>query len=304
MDANHRSFSPFPWNLPGSIGTFAGDDGCTIELGIVQSHRDLLRQGVQHDLIRRFKAMTWTPLQNSVKAILLSGPGSFSYPASVVFVDGLDHTQTAAFEVDDRHGQQMSRDIPRGRHHRCHRQAFTGKPNETTVQKSKNVSTKIPSLLVLAAQGNKWKQRMNMEKPRIWETWRIVEWLHPHMEYLFIGIYCIYSDIYIYYMMSSCKAFFLVWLTGRYLLLLCMIKNCTKLRRTGQISHLCSSPQMAALQTNTNRMTSFQSKCWKLVSVDSITISDRFVEFLTKATKKRVLQKSIGDIHRLPQKYN
>lgn len=72
------------------------------------------------------------------------------------------------------------------------------KPNETTVQKSKNVSTKIPSLLVLAAQGNKWKQRMNMEKPRIWETWRIVEWLHPHMEYLFIGIYCIYSDIYIY----------------------------------------------------------------------------------------------------------
>lgn len=77
MDANHRSFSPFPWNLPGSIGTFAGDDGCTIELGIVQSHRDLLRQGVQHDLIRRFKAMTWTPL-----AVASNFPSFSAVPAA------------------------------------------------------------------------------------------------------------------------------------------------------------------------------------------------------------------------------
>lgn len=114
MDANHRSFCPFPWNLPGSIGTFAGDDGCTIELGIVQSHRDLLRQGVQHDLIRRFKAMTSAATGRSLPKPSFSAEGSSPTPASVVFVDGLDDTQTAAFEVDDRHGQQMSRDVPRG----------------------------------------------------------------------------------------------------------------------------------------------------------------------------------------------
>lgn len=63
-------------------------------------------------------------------------------------------------------------------------------------------------------------------------------------------------------MMSSCKAFFLIWLTGRYLLLLCMIEI------VPSFEGLVESRIFVAVlnwprcrQTYINGITSFQSKC-------------------------------------------
>mmetsp|Transcript_41815 Transcript_41815/g.90628 ORF Transcript_41815/g.90628 Transcript_41815/m.90628 type:complete len:218 (-) Transcript_41815:217-870(-) len=76
-------------HLQQGIGPFAGDDGCTIELCIVHCHGHVLRQIAQQNLVRRSKTLT-----------------------SSVFVDGLDHTQAVAPDVNDGESQQMPSHIP------------------------------------------------------------------------------------------------------------------------------------------------------------------------------------------------